>query len=333
MGRCRGGACPARPFAVPVRSCARPRGAVLLAALAASCGGGGPIPGPDLALRVAAARADVEFGRPFPVTVVRTWTRDLVPAEWSDAALAPLVVRTLGTARREDGRRIDETRRLLARAFRTGEVSIPAPLFEARPRDGGPALAARGDALVLQVRPALDPAAPGPPEFPEGPLGVPPPRWPWVAAFAALAASGFLLVRRWKVPPPPVPLVPPAGGGPSPEERALALLDALRARPAGGGEDPSARFGEAAGILRGYVVERAGVRAFHRTTEEILAAPAAASALGAPRLALLGEALGRFDLVKFAGDVPDEAARAEIFDGAEDFLRTAAPPESRRIGP
>ncbi len=171
-------------------------GAALLLALVAGCGGP-PIPDDDVRLTVTAKVAEVGLGEGFSLSVVRAWRRDLVPAEWTDDALAPLQVRLLSTSRREDDRHVEETRRFRAHVFLPGDVTVRVPAFAARPGDGGPELSAACDPLRIRVRPSLDPADPGPPELPGGPLADPSPLafW-WVPGLLVLATLGFIAVRR-----------------------------------------------------------------------------------------------------------------------------------------
>ena len=276
----------------------------------ASCGGDPPLPGPDLSIRVVAPAAEVEFGRAFPLEVVRTWPRDLDPGPWSDAALAPLVVRAEETEMRDDGRRIVETRRFEARAFSLDAVRVPPPRFEANPRDGGAPRAAAGAPLVIRVRPSVDRASPGAPELPGDLRSGRGPGAAWIAAFAiAAAAAAALLLRAARRPavPAPAPAAPPAPAG-TPTERALARLDALRARAVDDPAGARAFHEEAAAALREWTEEVRGVATRCRTTEEIAADAAAPRALG--------EVLGQCDLAKFAGAAPGAAARTSLLDDA-----------------
>ena len=73
-------------------------------ALLAACTRHDPIAAEELALRVAlpAGLERVPFGQSFPLEVMRVWEKDLVPGEWDDRALAPLVVRLEEVTLRED---------------------------------------------------------------------------------------------------------------------------------------------------------------------------------------------------------------------------------------
>jgi len=266
------------------------RAALLLAAALAP-------PQEDAPIRVEAEASAVEFGEGFPLAVVRTWEHGEEPGPFREGALAPLVLRPLGTEVREEGGRVVETRRFVAHAFVRGSV---------RTAEGG---------FSIRVLPSVDPRDPGPPEWAE-PL-LPPPRFPWawaLAAAAAAAGAGWVALRR-RVParaPAPEPLRE------DPRAEALRRLAALRASPA-----PDLL--EAADLLRGFL-DRSGVPAPRRTTEEVLADPRTGEVLGAERLPRLAEALGGVDLVKFALAAPDAGERERLLDAAGRALGGGGPP-------
>lgn len=268
--------------------------------LLAGCGVGAPIPETDLLLDVTPGAFDVELGKPFPLTVTRVWKKDLVPLEWSDKALAPLAVKLVEEVRRDDGTRVEETRRYEAHVFSLADIVIRGLKLAAQPKDGGAERKVSATGFRIRVRRALDPESPGPPELP----GEPPPRrgWMWGGAGAlAVAAFLFLALRRRK---PKLPTPPPeAPRPPSPPAHERALLRLQRASLA-----------EAADIVREYLAEAKGIRALERTTEELLAA-----------LPALAGVLRPADLVKFAAHEPTEAERASVVASAEAFVREAAP--------
>jgi hypothetical protein len=284
------------------------RRAAILLALAAGCGAA---PGPslrDLEIRIEAGRGEVDLGKGFPLAVVRTFDRDLVPAPWSDAALAPLVVRPLSVTTTDSAGRIEERREFLAFAFQLEEVRIPPPRLEATPKGGGPPRSVAGRGLALKVRPALDPRNPGKPEEP-GPLPAPPvPTGTWTGILAAvlLAAAALLL---WRRRPRAVPAEVP------PEERALAHLRALRA------EGDAGEFHDGlSAALREFLSARFSLRTRERTTEEILGAPETGRVLGGESHRALAGLLGRCDLARFAGERPGPEALRRARDDAETFV-------------
>ncbi|MHC4818686.1 MAG: hypothetical protein ACYTF8_11590, partial [Planctomycetota bacterium] len=154
------------------------RSLLLALALAAACGDETSIA--DVPLEISAGTAEVELGKGFPLTVVRTWRRGQTPAAWDDEALVPLEVRLLETTRREDDRRVEETRHYRGYAFSLTDVRVPG--------------------LELRVKRALDPASPGPAELPGEPLAEPSSRWPWAAVGVTVFAAFVLLLRRRRPP-------------------------------------------------------------------------------------------------------------------------------------
>lgn len=273
---------------------------LLALALLAGCGAGTPIPETDLLLSVTPGAFEVELGKPFPLTVTRVWKKDLDPLAWSDKALAPLAVKLVDESRRDDGARVEETRRYDAHALSLSDVVIRGVKFVAQPKDGGPERKVSATGFRIRVKPALDPGNPGPPELP----GEPPPRRGWffgIAGALALAAILFVALRRRK---PKLPAPPPeAQGPPSPPAHERALLRLKRASLA-----------EAADIVREYVAEAKGIRALEMTTEQLLAA-----------LPALAGVLCPADLVKFAAHEPTEAERESVLASAEAFVREAVP--------
>jgi hypothetical protein len=265
------------------------RSLLLLLALAAACGEEAPIPAAPLT--ITAAAPEVELGKAFPLTVVRTWSKGHTPAPWDDAALAPLEVRLLETSRREDGRRVEETRRYRGYAFSLTDVRLPG--------------------LELRVKRALDPKSPGPAELPGEPLPEPTSRWPLWAVGAALLGAFVLLLRRRRAPPTlaapaPAPEPPPPG----PHVLALERIDRLRGQEPHGRDEISAFYIEASGLLRDYVGERFNVRADVMTTEELIEIQAS-----------LARVLPDCDLVKFARHEPTASERERLLDRAEAFVR------------
>ena len=300
---------------------------LLVLALAGGCGGGTPIPDQDLLLRVTAGAAEVEFGKAFPLTVVRVWSKDLQPEDWSDKALLPLVVKLDRRSVREDDRRMEETRQYRAYAFSRDDVLVPAPSLRARPRDGGAERVVSADELKLKVTPALHSDPPGPVELPGEPLAEPFPwlRWSLVGG-AALLVLGLLAwyLRRRARRPRPAYVAPPM----APHVRALQRLQRLREQAPQTAEEIQAFYVEASAAVREYIEAQFAVRAPEMTTEEFLAAPQTARALQPGHRAMLSEFLAHCDLVKFARHLPTAGDRERLLDAAARFVmetRTGEP--------
>jgi hypothetical protein len=237
---------------------------------------------------------EVTFGRGFPLTVVRTWDKDQAPAGWSDDLLAPLSVRPQKTSRREDERRIEETRHYLAYVFTLGTVALPL--------SGSP----------LTVRPALDPGAPGPAELPGAPYPAPTPWYLWpLGGLAALALLTLLVRRRRRRVPAPVP-APPAEAPPGPHLRALERIERLRATDPQSHEQFQAYYLEASGLMRRYITERFHLATAEKTSQEILAALSPSASLR--------KVLRECDLVKFARERPAALERRAMLDRAESYV-------------
>ena len=284
--------------------------ALLLVLLASACGEARGPSVKDLEIRIETGRGEVELGKGFPLSVVRTFDRDLVPEAWNDAALAPLVVCAVSTTRREAGGRIEETLGFRAYAFQFGEVRVPPPRLEATPKGGGAPRSVAGPGIALRVRPALDPRNPGKPE-PPGPPPAPPGRSPaWIALLAAALLGGAALVMfRRRVPGGPAEL--PAA------ERALGRLRALRTDG-----DAGAFHDELDHLLREYLAGRFALRTRERTTEEILGAPETVRALGGEGRSALAGLLARCDLARFAGQRPGSGELRDTLAAAGAFVGT-----------
>ena len=270
-----------------------------LLALLAGCGPKPPIPKTDLLLDITPGTLEVQPGEPFPLTVTRVWQKDLVPSEWSDKALAPLAVRLEEETRRDDGARIEETRRYVAHAFSLKDVLIRGVKLVALPKDGGPERKVSATGFRIRVRPALDPEDPGPPELP----GEPPASrgWMWGGAGAfVLLAFLFLALRRKARPVALVPEPAPPPPEVAPHERALERLRRLAAVEG------------AADVLREFLLEAKGIRALEKTTEELL------RVVPAPSLA---KVLTTCDLGKFAALALTPPERADVLASAEAFVR------------
>ncbi|MHC4953549.1 MAG: hypothetical protein ACYTGZ_06635 [Planctomycetota bacterium] len=297
----------------------RLRSLLLLAAFAAACGDSTPIPDEDLLLRVAVTATEVEFGAMFPLTVVRVWNRGLTPEVWHDDLLAPLTLRLVESTRREDGDRIEETRRYEAWAFSLRDVTIPTRPFRAVPRAGGDERTVVPEPVKIRVRRKLDPNTPGPPELPEGPLHD---AFPWTTlAFVAIAlAVGLLLLRRRRrtATAVVVEVAVESPAPPSPRESALRRIDELRARAPDGDAELQSYYTDAANILRVYVGERFDVSADELTSQELIATSPGRFRAG------ISEALAHCDLVRFARHRPTARQREHMLDAAATFVRESS---------
>jgi len=289
-----------------------------------SCGERAPIADVDLEVRVTAATDVVELGRAFPVTVVTTWRRGLEPEPWRDELLAPLALRLESAERRDDGRRVEETRRYRGYAFAAGEVAVPAATVVARAGPGETPVTASGEPIVLRVRPALDPSAPGAAELPGDPLPLPSPWrvWAVAGAIALVGATVALRTLRRREVVAPVPAAAPAVVAEGPAPAALRAIDALRAREPRDAAESDAWHIDAAAIVRDYASARLGVHAKESTSEELTST--VASAAGDAACAPLREALVACDAVKFGLGGTTAAERAHVLDSAAEFVRLTA---------
>jgi len=303
-------ACPVRTYGHEPRNRDQPRAlefgvvrvCLLLTLALAACGGSKPIPSEDLLLRIETSR-EVALGRAFPVTVTRVWSRGLTPSVWKAESLAPLSLKLIDTHRREDDRRIEETRRYEGYAFTLGDISVPAPELRAVATPGGPETVVHADPIEITVSTALAPTDTGAPELPSDELSTR--TWTaWIVVGSALlAAIGFLALRRRAAPPPPPP--PASPDGPTPDTIALPALEqcALPAIP---------------DVLRTYIATRFGVRAAEASSEELLADASI------QKRDVLGEVLRICDLAKFACHQPSEKEAKYVRLCATRFVRETA---------
>jgi len=278
----------------------------LIALVLAACGGeAAPIPAVDLQIRIEVEARSIHPGQGFGLAVVRTWRKGLDPSPWDDELLSPLRVKAEGAWRREDERRVEETRRFRAYAMALDDVTVPAVPFAARPLEGGELRIAAARPLALRVVPVLDAAAPGPPELP-GEL--PARSFPWILLLAGLAvAVGVAVAVRRK---PTASAVLPTMPAPAPAAEALRALAAVRDGRSG---DRAADVAAIAGILRAYLGARFGIDGRTKTTPELA------------RVADVRPVLGACDRVKFGAHVPSPEGRAALLEDAEALVRRTAP--------
>jgi hypothetical protein len=219
----------------------------------------------------------IVFGQPFELTVTGA------TAGFDEQHLLPLVVERLGSPGGPAA-----PRRFRARCYVPGEVTL-----------------ALDPTLRLVVATSL-PEPPGELEWPGDGWPLPERRWPaalWLAlvALAALAAIVWArLLRR----------TAPTSATPKPDASWSALA-ALAALPATG--DPERFHAQLKSILRRHCRERYAVRAFVRTSEELVAS--------VPRGAgELQHCLGACDLVLFGGARPAAAAADAVHATARAFV-------------
>jgi hypothetical protein len=283
----------------------------------------------DLLVRVASDAAEVEPGRAFSLTVVRVWTKDLVPTAFDARSLAPLSVELEGTSSRDDDRRVEETRRYRARAFTLEDVTLGGVSFAAVPTKGGVARTTKAAPLRLRVRPSLDPKAPSAPEGP-GPLPARPFSWVRLGLLGLLAflvgslGTTLVLRRRRRLAAAPVPVAPSTPAGPAPDAAAARALAGVRAREANTPDERCAQVVEGAEIVRAYVAARFGVPARERTSRELVAALVATESVDDGAKIALAHVLGPADFVKFADRAPSPDERTRVLDAADEFVRRTA---------
>jgi hypothetical protein len=273
----------------------------------------------DLAVRIE-VQTEVEFGKAFALSVVRTWSKDLVPESFDDAALSPLVARLDGAEQRDDGTRIEETLRYRCYAFTRGALTIPAPSLRARPLGGGEIEEVTGEPVLLLVSSALPLEAIGPAELPRGPFPPPPSITVWILTGTGLIVAVLLgrvgfVRRRDRVPPGPPPV--------RPGTRAWEGLQVLREQEPEGHDAVRAFYVEASGLVRTFIEAEFAVHAPGMTTDEFLANPITSEKLTDPQRSLLDGFLNHCDQVKFARYSPTRGEREAMLGAAEDFVEEA----------
>ncbi len=287
-----------------------------------------PIAGEDLLIRITPEATEVELGKAFGLTVVRTWSDDLVPGEFHDSDLAPLIVRLVETVRREDSGHTEETRHYKCYAFSIGEISVPPVVFPARSRTGADERSVTTGELRFSVASSLPPEDPGSAELPRDAFPAP---FPWVRWFGfgagGLVFMGLLFVffahQMRKAGADASSPISPAN------VRALRQLEALRRQSPAGLDETRAYFVRASQVARVYIEEQFAVRVPKMTTEEFLAAPDTNRALSSDHRELLTNFLGNCDLAKFARHTPTSAEREALLLAAEAFVRETSGDEGR----
>lgn len=217
----------------------------------------------------------------------------------------------------EDGR-VARAREYVLQPFLPGDYELPALTVVL---DGS--LEISTEAVVIRVESVLeDPEDTELRDISE-PVDVPAPWWWWVlgAAGVAAALTAALWWLRRRRAARAVPRVV------TPDEAALAALDALAAGGLPGAAEVKAFYLRLSDIVRRYVEERFGLRAPGQTTEEFLAAMAASPAIRASHQRLLRGFLEQADMVKFAKFAPGKEEIGASLDAARRFVRQTVPEE------
>jgi len=264
-----------------------------------------------------AAPATVRLGQPFvyEVTIVDdARVRYVLPRA---PQLGTLHVRGVELSRTEQGDEATTTARLEVAIFDAlGETRLPDLTFTALGPEGPARLTVPGAPLTVEATAEgdeLDDLRQQQEVLVFSPLPL------WIGGGAiALCALALAAARAWRRRPRAAPAPGPRG---SPEERALAALDALAAR----GPDGDGRqfYFELSAIVRGFLEEVTSLHAMEMTTSELVDALVAREVPGLS-LAQLGAWLERGDLHRFARVPADpEAARADL-EKARDIVRGVA---------
>ena len=294
----------------------------------AGCGGKAPIEDRDVAIHLETTASEVDFGRPFELTVVRVWAKDLQPEAWDDRKLEPLSLRALKVETREDGHHIEESRHFAAHAFARETAVVPGLVFKAFSKDDGSERRAVTEGFRLKVRSALDPEAPGEVEWPEGPLEVPGRSWFTIVGIGAGVLVILLMIlearRRAARRAAAVVVAPSAEPVPAPADRARDRLDRLRLLDPSTTEEVQAFHVEVADLVRDYLAESMDLQAPEQTTEEFLASPRTLGALRDEHRRLLEGFLTDCDLVKFANVASTKAGRETLLLRADRLVNETA---------
>ncbi len=242
----------------------------------------------------------------------------VAPFEVLDAVIAEPDVGSDRTVERRD---------YIIAAFETGELHVPALVFEYVTADGDTGVAF-GESLAVTIESVL-------PEVREdeevGPRDIKPPVelprrvWPLIvtALTVAVVAAAFYFVRKWLrsrtsepapevVEEPPVPRI-------AAHVVAIERLDALeRDDPIGRGEIQRF-YVRATEIIRLYLRDRFGVDAIDMTTSELPLAMRAAR-IDKGEIGWSEGFLLHADLAKFAKHVPSEERARSDFGEAREFV-------------
>ncbi len=284
----------------------------------------------EIAIRVSTPSKEIEFGKAFPLTITRVWSRDLQPEPWQDPIAENLQLRLEKLDRLEKDSQIQEIREFRGYAFAVGEIVLPAVVFKAR--SGDIEKEAKSEELHFEVKSALPSESAGSVELPGELLAEPFPWMFWSAVAGGILIVCALLVWFWRsrrhrelpIQVAPIPRIPPL-------QRALERLAKLRQRRAQSAEEIQDYYVEATSLIREYIEESFGVRAPEMTTEEFLNSSQTSQALQTVEQSMLREFLHHCDLVKFARQPSSPTDREKLLSTMERFLREAKPISSNEL--
>jgi len=286
------------------------------------CSRNEPIPEVDLALTLFAETHEVEFGKAFPLTVTRIWSKGLLPESWNDRALAPLTAHLKSCTQREDAVRIEEKRHYSCYAFAAGKIVVPAPRLGARIKNSNEEQQALGNELVFTVLSSLSAETQHQPEYPGKPMQEP---FSWnlliVCAILLIIGVGSILGylhQKYKHEGPARKTAPAP-----PHVHALSSVEKLRAFEPKNHEETQAFYVRASLLLRNYIEARFAVHAPGMTTEEL------ANAMDASRFQLLSAFMTHCDLVKFGRYLSTVQDRTKLLDTAVSFIEQTQSSESQ----
>lgn len=265
-----------------------------------------------------AAPSSVRIGQPFVIEVAITDAASVRYDLPRDLRLGTLDVRGVAIERAPQGDDVVTTARIEVALFDAlGAAQLPDVVFTAVGPDGVAHLVVPGPPITVESTAEGDELDDiGGPQvvqvFSPVPL--------WVAGGALLTAAVAFAVARWLRRRRAAPAAPPAPVG-TPDERALAALDALEARGLEG--DGRAFYFALSDVVRGFLEESGARNAREMTTSELVDSLVGREVPGLS-LAQLGAWLERGDLHRFArAPATVEGARADV-EKAREMIRGVA---------
>lgn len=294
---------------------------VLLAVLACAAPAAAQQPEPAAGPKSFSSRAEpstVRLGQPFVLEVVITGEPSVLYTLPKDLELGTLDVRRVDVQRVEQGAEAVTTARIEVALFdAVGPAQLPTVIFEAHGPFGRTSLAVPGPPIQVEATAEgeeLDDI--GGPQM----LAVFSPAAIWIALGAALlAAAAYFGVRGYRRRRAARPAAPVHVG--TPEERALAALDALEAE--GFNDEGRAFYFSLSEIVRGFLEEVGQLNAREMTTRELVDALVAREVPGLS-LAQLGSWLERGDLHRFARIAATHEGAAQDVEKARAMIRSVA---------